>query len=410
LQGFNAHATHFVVLAALGATLLLLRAQERGRLAGFFGSGALFGVAFLMKQPGGAFAFFGGTCLLWAAFRRRPPEWRKDGTRLAAYAAGVAAPIVLTGWLLWRAGVWEKFWWWTVTYARVHATALPWKFVKERLATPWTHWAWDELFWALALAGLLCVLWRKGRAEEKFFFLSLLFFSAVSVCPTFHFTSHYFVLMLPVVALLAAKALQAWAAQPVALAHGAPWILFGLVWAGVAWSHRGPLFLEKPEDVAAQAYGGNDFQVFPIIADHLAYEAPPTATLAVLGSEPELLFYARRRSVTGYIYMYDLVQDQPFRPQMEKEMISEVERGQADYVIFVNQILSWLPAPLECLDKIQSWMMAYTQNEYVPYGVVTFGSHQYVWGPDCLRQVPLNHRFVVIFQRKPAAQIPKSPP
>jgi uncharacterized membrane protein YuzA (DUF378 family) len=405
LQGFNAHATHFVILAVLGATLALLRAQERGGLAGFFWSGALFGVAFLMKQPGGAFAFFGGSLLLWTALRRRPPEWKKDGARLAAYATGVASPIVLTAGLIWRAGTWKKFWWWTATYARVHATALPWKFVKERLETPLTHWAWDELFWALALAGLICVLWRKSHVEEKFFFLSLLFFSAASVCPTFHFTSHYFVLMLPVVALLAARALAAvstWlAGQPLALARGAPWVLFGLTWAGVAWSYRGPFFLWQPEQVAAQAYGVNDFQVYPVIADYLARHAAPTATLAVLGSEPELLFYAHRRSVTGFIYMYDLVEDQPFRQQMEQEMISEVERGRADYIVFVNQVFSWLPYPAECFDKIRNWLMAYTQSQYIPYGVVTFAPNQFFWGPDCLQQVPINHRFVVIFQRKP---------
>jgi uncharacterized membrane protein YuzA (DUF378 family) len=412
LQGFNAHATHFVVLAVLAATLALLRARERGRLGGFFWSGALFGIAFLMKQPGGAFAFFGATLLLWEAARRRPPEWRRDGARLAACAAGVAAPIVLTGAVLWRAGVWGKFWWWTVAYARVHATALPWKFVKERLASPLTHWAWDELFWALALAGVIWLVSRKGRAEEKFFFLSLLFFSAASVCPTFHFTSHYFVLMLPVVALLAARACEAaaagLAAQPRALARGAPWILFGLMWGGVAWSCRDSFFLSSPREVAAQAYGINDFQVYPVIADYLKGHSPPTATLAVLGSEPELFFYAHRRSVTGYIYMYDVVQEQPMRRQMEAEMISEVERGRPDYVVFVNQVLSWLPYPAACWDTIRNWLMAYTQNEYVPCGVVTYAPHQYFWGSDCLQRVPLGRRFVVIFQRKAAPGLPKS--
>jgi plasmid stabilization system protein ParE len=70
------------------ATLVLLRAQERGRLAGFFWSGALFGLAFLMKQPGGAFAFFGFSMLLWAALRREPPDWKKDGMRLAVMRRG----------------------------------------------------------------------------------------------------------------------------------------------------------------------------------------------------------------------------------------------------------------------------------------------------------------------------------
>jgi hypothetical protein len=53
-------------------------------------------------------------------------------------------------------------------------------------------------------------------------------------------------------------------------------------------------------------------------------------------------------------------------------------------------------------------MIQYTDSHYEPCGVVTFQPSQYVWGPDCCERVPLNHRFVVIFHRKPAADPPKS--
>jgi hypothetical protein len=418
VQGFNAHSTHFVVLAALGAILVLLRAQERGGLAGFFWSGALFGVAFLMKQPGGAFAFFGGALLLWTALRVRPPDWKKHRRRLAVYGAGVAAPIVLTGLILWRAGVWDKFWWWTVTYARVHATALPLADGEARLAGFLTHLSWDGLFWALALAGLCCVMIGKSGADEKFFFLSWLFFSCAAICPTFQFTTHYFVLMLPVVALLAARALTpaaTWlASQPLALARGAPWILFGLAWAAVACSHLDMFLARGPEEAAALIYYANNFEVYPVLADYLRRQSPPTAKLAVFGSEPELLFCAHRRSVTGYIYMYDLVQNQPYRQRMDKEMISEVERGHADYVVFVNLVFSWLPYPPDSFAPFEKWMLDYTARQYEPCGVVTFQPNRYFWGPDCFRHVPPGHRFVVIYQRKGkapiSARLPKSAP
>jgi hypothetical protein len=414
LFGFTAHATHFVVLAALGATLVLLRALEGGGWAGFFWSGTLFGVAFLMKQPGGAFALFGGAMLLWTGWRAQPADWQKQGLRLAIYGAGVAAPIVLTGLILWRAGVWDKFWWWTVTYARVHATALSWQAGKTRLANFFTDWNWDGLFWVLALAGLSCALMRKGRADEKFFFLSLSFFSFLALVPTLQFTNHYFVMMLPVVSLLSARLFteaEAWlAAGPLASVHGAPWILFGLVWAGVAWSNRASFFQWTPQDFTARMFYRNDFQVYPEIGDYLRRHTPPSATIAVLGSEPELPFYAHRRSVTGYLYTYDLVQEQPFRARMAKEMISEVEQGRADYVIYVNTFYSWLPSPPRYFEEMRSWFMQYTQREYVPYGVVTFAPHQFVWGPDCLQEVPLKYRFVVIFQRKSASLLPKSSP
>jgi 4-amino-4-deoxy-L-arabinose transferase-like glycosyltransferase len=402
--GLNAHATHFVVLAALGATLVLLRAQESGRLSGVFWSGALFGVAFLMKQPGGAFAFFGLALVLWAGLRRNPPAWKTDGLRLALYGAGVAAPIVLTGLALWRAGVWDKFWWWTVIYARVHATAENWRVGQIRLARFFHRLGWDELFWALALAGLFFVLKEKDRANEKFFFLTLLLFSAASVIPAFHFTSHYFVLMLPVVALLSARAfaaVAAWlAARPRAVVRGAPWILFGLAWTCVAGSHEDAFVKWSPAEATARMYPYNDFQVYPVLADYLARHSPPSATFAVLGSEPELFFYAHRRSVTGYIYMYDLVQEQPFRQRMATEMISEVEQGRPDFVVVVNPTYSWVAYSTEGFQAIKKWLAHYTETQYDPFGVITSSPDQYIWGPDCFRQVPIEKRLLSIYQRK----------
>jgi hypothetical protein len=276
---------------------------------------------------------------------------------------------------------------------------------------------WDWAFWGLALAGLFCVLMTKGRAEERFFFLSFVFFSAASVCPTFHFSGHYFVLMQPVVALLAARALATatarLAAQPLAVVRGAPWILLGLLGIGDAWFHRAVFFEWGPEEAARRMYPSNDFQVYPVIADYLKTHSPPTATIAVIGSEPELLFYAHRRSVTGYIYMYDLVQDQPFRQRMEKEMISEVEQGRPDYIVFVNLVYSWIPYPPKNIQAIQEWLTKYTASQYEPYGVVTFPPNQYCVRPDCFQLIPPGHRFISIFQRKPPGpnpNLPKSAP
>lgn len=68
VMGFEAHATHFVVLAALCGILFLikgLRSQARWLL---FASGFSSGIAFLMKQHGIFFAFF---CLFYLFLERR---------------------------------------------------------------------------------------------------------------------------------------------------------------------------------------------------------------------------------------------------------------------------------------------------------------------------------------------------
>jgi len=55
--GLAAHATHFVMLPALLGIWMLFRVERNGRLLDCLGGGCLFGIAFLMKQPGIFFVF-----------------------------------------------------------------------------------------------------------------------------------------------------------------------------------------------------------------------------------------------------------------------------------------------------------------------------------------------------------------
>ncbi len=75
--GLAAHATHFVVAAALAGLLLLLRGEDSGKPVLFFCSGLLFGTACLMKQPGALFGLF-GFCLLVARGARERERAKTD--------------------------------------------------------------------------------------------------------------------------------------------------------------------------------------------------------------------------------------------------------------------------------------------------------------------------------------------
>jgi 4-amino-4-deoxy-L-arabinose transferase-like glycosyltransferase len=119
--GVYAHATHFVVLAALAGVLLLLHAIDTGRTGLFFASGLCLGLAFLMKQPGILFAIFAALYWLWREWRR-PFPWRELALRGGTLFAGVALPFGLTCLILLRAGVFRSFWFWTWSYAREYGS------------------------------------------------------------------------------------------------------------------------------------------------------------------------------------------------------------------------------------------------------------------------------------------------
>jgi hypothetical protein len=396
--GLAGHATQVVVLAALGGIVLLLRGQERGQLGTIFLGGALCGAAFLMKQPGGAFALLGLSLLAWSAWEEKPISWKKHGARMAVFCCGVLTPIALTGCWLWQAGVWPKFWFWTVTYASVHATVETWSFGRDRLALFFAGLKRDVLLWLWAAAGLVCVFaLSRGR---KFFPTALLVLSAAAVCPAFYFSPHYFILVLPAIALLTGYALEAADRRTV------PWILFVVSWGLIVFSRRDVFFEMTPRQISGRTYGRNDFAAYPAIGDYLRTHTLPGATLAILGSEPELLFYAHRRSVTGYIYMYDLVEDQPLREKMRREMIDEVEQGKPDLVVFVNLTPSWLPSRPEDFEAIHQWLTHYTEKSYEPFGVATFPPTGIFWGTNSFERVPSAARFLWIFKRKESALLP----
>jgi hypothetical protein len=64
--------------------------------------------------------------------------------------------------------------------------------------------------------------------------------------------------------------------------------------------------------------------------------------VAVLGSEPEIYFYAQRHSATGYIYTYALTEEQAYASTMQREFIREVESAVPEFVVYVLIEPSWL--------------------------------------------------------------------
>ena len=159
--GTQTHATHLVVAAAIGGTLLLLRAVERESPVELFASGLLYGIAILMKQHGVFFAFF-GALVLFAYRRRRMAVFARD---LAILVIGTVVPVGLTALALWRAGVWDKFWFWTITYSReyVMETSFSTGMALFSETFPKVVGA-NVLLWLFAAVGLVAVRSRFAAA------------------------------------------------------------------------------------------------------------------------------------------------------------------------------------------------------------------------------------------------------
>ena len=366
--GLAGHASHFVVLPAVAGILLLLEAMESSKTWQFFCSGLLLGLAFVMKQPGLLFLFFGGVYLLQAKLRS-PSRWRGLVPSLGAVALGGALPFAITCLLMWKAGVFQKFWFWTFSYSSQYAARVPieigfalFKFMIPHVVGP-VIW-----IWAIAGLGLTAFLWcSRARSHGAFVGLFLLF-SILAVCPGLYFREHYFILMLPAVSLLAGLAvscatdkLSAWRPSPILSA--VPLLLFLAAFVYSIYGQREIFFEMTPLEACRSIYGANPFPEALDLAQVVKNQTPKGAPLAIVGSEPEIFFYADRPSATGYIYTYELMEPQKYAAVMQSEMIAEIEKARPELLIYVDVPLSWLP-PEGANMYIFDWLRTYLAQNY----------------------------------------------
>lgn len=391
VMGTQAHATHFVVLAALGGILLLLRATDTGRIHPLFWSGLLFGLACLAKQHGVFFGIFGALWLAWIYRRRAWP-------RLALFGAAMLLPFGATCMVLWRAGVFRQFWFWTFTYARAYVTEDPLSGAAARLRDALRPLLTENAgLWLLALCGLTLV-WRrrKTNSEAALVTTGLLVLSFAATAPGFYFRAHYFVMVLPAAALLAGAAVANGRSAAAWLFAGA--LVFSFVW------QRDLMFRMTPTQVSRELYGTNPFPEAIRVAAYIKDHTVSGEEIAVLGSEPEICFYAHRRSATAHIYMYPLTESQPYAPQMQRELIEEVEGGRPEYVVFVHVEGSWLAdfdEPVPALD----WWARYRDQNYDLVGVADIVSEErteYRWGADAPGYRTQGDDYLQVYRRREA--------
>jgi 4-amino-4-deoxy-L-arabinose transferase-like glycosyltransferase len=405
--GVFAHATHFVVLFSLAGFLLLLRYFDHQRMGLLFASGICFGVAITMKQHAVLLILCALVYLLRRAWPVREKKILAAGT--AFFLLGAALPYAL--FLVWvlQTGVFDEFWFWTVRYASayassntleqgMHAFKLEFSVILDK----------EGPLWLLAGIGLITLGTRSGRQTDKGFLLGLLIFSWLAVCPGLVFRSHYFVLLLPAVALLVGAAVQAAthfiATRPKAACLQ---IIPVLVWVMAVsfglFQERPYAFAWSPAEVSRLIYGANPFPEALQVARYLKAHTDPGARIAVLGSEPEILFYADRVSATGYIYMYGLMEKQPYAERMQMTMIQEIEQARPEYVVLVVVGTSWLMRPWS--DRtVLIWGDKYLRESYELTGVVDrmdFGPARYFWDAEVKgHELPVSESYLCVYKRK----------
>ncbi len=343
LGGTAANTESFLALPALGSLLFLLRALEGGGLRPWWACGALGAAACWFKPVAAANLVFVAVFAAAAIGSRQrgsfrlSPELARAGLGLGLGAASVCVPL---GLVLAAGGAWDEFLDAVVVHNWRYARSLSPAQGLHNLRVVLTQQAPGQaLLWALALLALAHP--RLCRARTRWLLGGSWLAALAAASAGLYFRPHYFLQALPFLCALAGAASGAllrralaarspWSARAAALAVAAALL------APVATVHRGHRAAGSPDAIARRLYGLNPFPESRRIADHVRERSAPDERVLVVGSEPQILFLAARRSATRYIFFYPLTLPGGAALARQREVAADVEARPPRYVVWIN--------------------------------------------------------------------------
>ena len=349
LLGNSANSELFMLLPLAAAFLAALLAAERDSWRWAAASGVCAGLSLLFKQVAVTDAAFYLVFLLCA------PNIRRKG--LAAFAGGAAAAWIPVAAYFAAKGAWPPFYDCILGYNLSYAGGIP---LADYLRNFWTTFSrtlpglWP--IYVLALAG---GIWPAGPAVP--WVVGWLACSFLGACAGGYFRPHYYQQAVPALAVLAGSAAaglsRRWNLPRLApTAAAAALVLYGVL-SGL-WYYGPASAVAK----CRRLYQDNPFPEATGVAHFVADYTTEADSVFVFGSEPEILYFAGRKSATRYIYLYPLLLPSEDAAARQQEMLKEVRSAKPKAIVAVFVRKSFLPSaasPLGMFGEVKSLLKGY---------------------------------------------------
>jgi hypothetical protein len=394
----------FMLLWVVVAVDLWYRARDRQRAWMTVLAGMAAGLAYQTKQTGLAvLVFFIGERLLswWREGWRVPRAWLAAARDAALATAGFA--IVMFAVLAYFAAhgalgdYWQCTWTnnWPYVNARSDLVQNPYEFLRMLVETVAR---WDLVLWVFGTAGLIGLGLRGAGARGRDLWLLLLLLLAAALKAGRGYSQYYEPLMVPLSfgSGVAAAWLVGQARAPSApiLRRVAASVLLVVPWVWPA-AHIGSL-LTMSENERVALCRAEPFSSAADAGRYLAKQTAPNEPVLVLGSEPEIYYYAERPAACRMAIMYPMTGPYSYSPALQDEFFRQWDDREPQYVAIMTPFDSFSEWPEQGTAFVNRVLTA-LRAHYTP--VASFPPQRNAPG-----HADASQPYVWVFRRAPAGK------
>jgi hypothetical protein len=389
ISGYTRQSEHIVVFWATGGLFFLQKAFEKDNWKYLLSAGIFMCLAMLTK-PNGVFLILlgGGWTVAHYLFDTEKQalvegKWgaiiQKTILKGLIYSAGVFGTFGLLCIYLAMKGALDDMWYWAVTYSAAYASRIDFAQGKEFFYMNFANIRANYLsFWGLAGLGLLMFNFLpKINLGQKLGLWLIAIFSFLTIVPSFSFYGHYWIMLMPALALLVGAAF--FALQTFVPDRMISSILLAGIFGAAVFLHftnknmQG--YYTKPNHykITRRTYGANPFpEAYDIGVKFLKPMVKPGDQIALIGSEPQLYVYTGMRSASKHAYFSYLMNDTAKTKALDwqNEFYEEIKTNKPRFIVFFNHQISILAAPNHSVDVLNKILGEYVPQNYKKIGVV----------------------------------------
>jgi hypothetical protein len=324
--GFNANAEIFTLPFIIGAIVLLV--EDEVSLVRYFIAGLLCGMALMIKQSVIPAVVFVLGCSILRSI--------KTPTKLIAAcllsASGIVMPFIMFIVYFSARSALDAFWAGLLTfnfsYIAGPTIGQSFSFFLRRMGKILSA---DPVTWIAGSAGILLFLTLSQKKYSRWLFLSALVGAGASVAMGKYYYGHYFIIFIPFLAIGIGLGL----AQMLPGRMKTTGIALSLIILACAVGLNIRYFGMSSDQMLVSCYGNLPFSQSVGISDYLKKQGT-NSSVYIIGSEPQILFYAGLKTPTRFFYFYPLIYRSTLREAFRTEATNDLRNNMPDILIYVN--------------------------------------------------------------------------